>query len=362
MGNSRADVMRIRCSFIVPVYNNAEYLELCISSIYNCCKNIDSNTEIIIIDDGSSNTCSAIVDKYLQSLFYIGHNNPKCDSIRWIIAHTVNKGVSSARNIGLRIASGEYVLFIDSDDTIDSQRMLECIHIISSDNNIDMVIYGMSFDYYRRGTCYRRSEAIPPFKGIKDIEGCKNNIDILFDTNSLSSLCNKIIKREVINSIYLCEWLTVCEDLEFSLRAMANCEELYFYDKPVYHYRQSESEGNSVNRLKRVKSVRCIVDQVEAALLHVTDHGEHILTSIYSYLVIDKIKGTKRSHVKDVCDEYRLWIDSKGYTSRNELVYTGDVNRICFQLALSKMRHQVANAVKTLRYRFRNLFDKSNQC
>ena len=90
-------------SVIVPVYNVAPYLEQCLDSIVN---QTYRHLEIILVDDGSTDDSGAICDRYAEG-----------DS-RIQVVHQKNKGLSGARNSGLDIASGEYVIFIDSDDYI----------------------------------------------------------------------------------------------------------------------------------------------------------------------------------------------------------------------------------------------------
>ena len=348
MEDDRIASTDIMCSFIIPVYNNAEYLEDCLASIYDSCLNSTSKMEIVLIDDGSTDESSEKLDVCLLQSIDRENSGINNEKVNVSIVHTTNHGVSGARNLGLRISSGKYIVFIDSDDTVDSHKMLECVNTLLKHQTIDMLIYGLSFDYYRKGVCYRSTVANPPFAGTKDIEECRVVINDLFDANTLSSLCNRIIKKQVISDIYLCENLFICEDLEFVLRTFANCKRLFFYNEAVYHYRQNEMETNSINRLKRVNSIRDIIDKIEEALHCVGDDGEHILTSIYSLLAIDKIKGSKKNEIKAVCDEYRAWIDHKGYKTKNSLLYAGDVNKIRFQLFISKVRHRVANFVKSI--------------
>ena len=349
MDRNENAMLDIKLSFIIPAYNSFEHIDQCIGSIYRCCINCSVPTEIIIIDDGSSDIISAKLDSYCHRMHWDEASHLHCNNVRFIICHTVNKGVSCARNSGLKIASGQYVIFVDSDDTIDSQKMLECINTMLDDDKIDMMIYGMSFDYYRRGKCYRTNLAVPPYKGVRTKKECVGDIDILFDANSLSSLCNRIIKREIINGIYLCESLLVYEDLEFSLRAFANCRYVFFYNKPVYHYRQSEVETHTVNRIKNISNIQYIVDKIEAALPMSADDKEHILNSLFSHLTVEKIKGVYRHQIKDICDEYKSWIDSKGYKTKNSLIYSGNVNKIYYHLYISRIRHRIADYVKAMK-------------
>ena len=92
-----------KLSIVVPVYNVEKYLDRCMTSILN---QEFSDWEMILVDDGSTDRCPALCDSYAEK-------DPRIKVI-----HKKNGGLSSARNAGLRIASGEYVGFVDSDDTI----------------------------------------------------------------------------------------------------------------------------------------------------------------------------------------------------------------------------------------------------
>lgn len=99
-------------SIIVPVYNVEKYLPRCIDSIL---AQTFTNFELILVDDGSPDNCGAICDEYAQK-----------DS-RVVVIHKENQGVSSARNRGLDVAQGKYIMFCDSDDKVDA-RWCELLH------------------------------------------------------------------------------------------------------------------------------------------------------------------------------------------------------------------------------------------
>ncbi len=97
-------------SIIVPIYNTEHYLEKCINSIL---KQKEKNFELILVDDGSPDRCPEICDRY-----------EKLDS-RIHVIHQKNAGVSSARNKGLEVARGDYIWFVDSDDDIMEDSLLD---------------------------------------------------------------------------------------------------------------------------------------------------------------------------------------------------------------------------------------------
>ncbi|MBR5438689.1 MAG: glycosyltransferase family 2 protein [Clostridia bacterium] len=110
-------------SVIVPVYNVQKYLPRCIESVLN---QTYKNFELILVDDGSPDNCGAICDEYAK----------KDDRIK--VIHKQNGGVSSARNAGIKIAQGEFINFIDSDDWIPNDSLENMINL-QKENNVDLV-------------------------------------------------------------------------------------------------------------------------------------------------------------------------------------------------------------------------------
>ena len=165
-------------SVIIPVYNIEKYLNRCIESIV---AQTYTNIEIIIVDDGSTDDCPNICD-YLK----------KKDS-RIKVIHKINGGLSSARNAGMDIAKGKYIIFIDGDDTIDTEMFYEMINM-SINNNVDVVMC----DYIRvnsEGILEKHTEDIS--SGLYLKEDIEKNI---FD---------KLIMRECIDygpllSVWIC--------------------------------------------------------------------------------------------------------------------------------------------------------------
>ena len=110
-------------SIIIPVYKVEKYLIQCLESVKN---QTYCNYEVILIDDGSPDKCPIICDEFAES-------EPRCKVI-----HQQNKGLSGARNAGLKVAIGKFVYFLDSDDTI-ADNALEKIHYIFENKDVDIV-------------------------------------------------------------------------------------------------------------------------------------------------------------------------------------------------------------------------------
>lgn len=117
-------------SVIVPVYGVEKYLPKCIESLV---KQTFKDIEIVLIDDGSPDSCGKICDEYAENYEQL------------VVIHQVNQGVSAARNAGLKIAKGEYIGFVDPDDWI-APEMYESMHSAMKETNADLCICG--YDYY----------------------------------------------------------------------------------------------------------------------------------------------------------------------------------------------------------------------
>lgn len=214
-------------SIVVPVYNAEKYLEQCIDSLV---RQTYSNKEIILVDDGSTDSSRKICDKYSQkySNVYTKHIN--------------NAGVSLARNIGLEFSKGEYVMFVDSDDVLEH----DCCKVVidrMNDTNSDIGSFGYITEYgnIHMGTGIANIEA----KTWKD----KDTITGFFEIGGWA--WNKIYTRVVIGDCRFPENLALCEDALFSWNVIKKSRKLCYISSPMYHYRYSLSSAtkkSSVNK------------------------------------------------------------------------------------------------------------------
>ena len=204
----------MKVSVIVPVYNVEQYLESCIESIL-----LQSFTdfELILIDDGSSDNCGLICDQYSE-----------IDS-RIKVLHKTNGGLSSARNAGLDIASGELVTFVDSDDVIHPQ-MIEKMLAILEETNADIVSTGLK--------TFRSDSPFILDVGDINYQVLMRNefIDQLYPENfgKISvSACGKIYRMKLFDSIRFPEGL-IYEDLHIYLNVLMNCKIITVTDTYLY--------------------------------------------------------------------------------------------------------------------------------
>lgn len=118
----------IKVSIIIPAYNSGKYISDCISSVL-CQKEKDYDLEVLVIDDGSKDNTKEVVESFASKL------------IRYV--YIENSGVSTARNVGIEAATGDYISFLDSDDMLSPGTFRTCLSIFEREN-IDIVFFGAS--------------------------------------------------------------------------------------------------------------------------------------------------------------------------------------------------------------------------
>ena len=198
-------------SVIVPVYNQERYLEECISSIR---RQTLAEWECLIINDGSSDSSGEIARRFSEADSRIRYFEQK------------NRGVSSARNLGMRRASGRYLCFVDGDDFIDA-AFLKHLLDASDRGASDLTVAGKLF-------CDR----FPP------------------DKIPALPTCGIFLRREfpLKNNLEFPEGIHPCEDGLFSHFVLALTEKISFCPEAVYHYRQHE-QGNHHQIRKRTADI-----------------------------------------------------------------------------------------------------------
>lgn len=289
----------MKYSFIVPVYNCETYLEECVQSVLAIGV---SDYEVILVDDGSTDDSGKLCDELSQR-----HSQVQ-------VIHQKNCGVSAARNQGFQKSEGEFILFLDADDSIEADMLRDVLQD-SRCHYADMTIFGVSFDYYYHGRHYRSDSLYYEFNGIMTKEQWGNEFCQLFLKNSLSPLWNKVFRRDLLKQLQFNTQMFLYEDLEFVLRAMQYCSTIFTVPKAIYHYRQAEDESNLKRRLRRINSIPDFLQPLELALiqLHMANPAvskETVRsTLLYLHLVLarEKISVSKLSEIRSVCEEFATW-------------------------------------------------------
>lgn len=224
----------VEISIIVPIYNVEKYLSNCIESIL---AQTLKNFELILIDDGSPDNCGEIMEAYAKT------------DKRIITIHQKNKGVSAARNEGLKIAKGIYVSFIDPDDYVSETYLEELVAVIKSTGT---EIACCNWDYFYSDG----SRIVHNVKNIPMVMGQQEFVSHLFDTPRTlgGSNCNKLFIREKIEHLYD-EELQICEDNLFLIKYCLNINSGCYIDKALYHIFEREGSATRSNPEKLIASL-----------------------------------------------------------------------------------------------------------
>lgn len=235
--------MKIKYSFIVPVYGCEKYLESCVESIL--AQKGDHVFEVILVDDGSKDGGGRIADELAAR-----------DS-RVRTFHKENGGAASARNFGIREARGEYILFVDGDDTVEDQ-LLTGVDEVLREAAETLVIFGISFDYYRKEALVRSEVLSCGHEGSFSVKELLEDYSRFFHDNALSSACNKVFPAKLLkaNTLWMQEGMTLYEDYDFVLRCLAHTETVTCIARPYYHYRNDLQNAHINRRLEDIGKLR----------------------------------------------------------------------------------------------------------
>ena len=213
-------------SIIVPVYRVEAYLPACIDSVL--AQTSAASFELILVDDGSPDNSGRICDEYAA-------NDPR---IR--VLHTENRGVSRARNLGIREACGEYLLFLDADDVWDTALLASLDSITVS--TPDMALFGFS-RLMDDGTIFPGTLPCIP-----NGETGPEYLDRLFSIRKVPCTysCCYAYRRcfFLANDLQYREDLIVSEDFDQIMRALSHAEQITGCDAPLYRYRMREGSAS----------------------------------------------------------------------------------------------------------------------
>lgn len=222
-----------KISVIIPFYNPGVFFDTCLTSVV---RQNYSNVEILLINDGSTNlndlSSLAISDKRIK-LF----NRP-------------HQGVSAARNFGLKVATGDYVLFLDSDDFFEADFISKIVQKALKSRS-DIAVCG----FYLYDQRYQRDikKLTPKDLLTKTVE----EEGLTFDIFKLSpNIWNKLFKRALIikNQIMFQE-LETCNDFAFTYQCLALADRISFIDLPLIHYRVNQRDNISSKRGMSAKNI-----------------------------------------------------------------------------------------------------------
>ena len=283
-------------SVIMPVFNVEKYIRKSVDSVLN---QTYQNIEVLLVDDGSTDNCPKICDDYAE-----------LDS-RVRVIHKKNGGLSDARNFGIDAASGDYVVFLDSDDYWSSDTALEKAARKLEMEKSDVMLF--FFKYLFEDENNRITEYNSEFEKIEiNMESKKTQLTDLIKNNIyISSAWAKIIKRQLFkdNDLYFVKGV-YSEDIEWSARLMMYASSFSVLNESFYIYIQ---RGTSIAHSLRRKNIVDAKNNVMKALAMADNIDEELKEAFMNYISYQYITVLNVSCVckDDIRDEIR---DMKNYT------------------------------------------------
>ena len=283
-------MMGEKISVIVPVYNVEAYLERCVESIL---QQTYAHFELILINDGSTDSSGQICD----------HLASQYENIK--VYHIGNAGVSNARNMGIQLATGSWVTFIDSDDFV-TQDYLATLASAVEGVNVGFVIAPLH--HIKNGIV----TDLPSHSGKTELWSTEETMkELLMTTRTSFFPVAKLFKRDLLADEKFNTNYHLAEDALFltELLLKTRCSSV-FIDKPIYYYDHREgSATTSVNRyvfdtIEVYKQIIAQVSQIFPNLKHELKNRE-----CWSYITVyDKIIFTSRGEYQKEKAELRTWI------------------------------------------------------
>ena len=270
-----------KISVVIPIYNVEKYLEQCIQSVIN---QTYKNIEIILVDDGSTDSSGNICDRFEK------------EDNRIIFFHQSNKGLSDARNKGLKHAKGEYISFLDSDDYI-CENMLETLYGCLESTECDMAICGIEYIDADGEKLYKKRNYKFENKVLTPDEFWK-----IYATDGHTECvlaANKLYTRAALQDI----WYPIgkVREDEFVIhRIINNCRRLITVSDCLLYYRQNE------NSIMANKTQKRELNYIEACFDRLKFFEENNNLFMLEDTVIRLISSIERYHL-EFDEDYEEW-------------------------------------------------------
>lgn len=213
---------KIKISVIIPIYKVENYLRECIESVL---RQTYQNLEVILVDDGSPDSCPQICEEYARL------------DKRIEVIHKKNGGLSSARNEGFKHATGEYVLFLDSDDYWEKETAIQEL-VEKVEEQVDLVLFRYKKKLEETG------KFIYPLPETEDTRGVEKDakeklLDYMMQNGYfIASACNKLVRRNFLeeNKISFRKGVT-SEDIEWCAQLLSRSKKIQYVNDCFYVYR-----------------------------------------------------------------------------------------------------------------------------
>lgn len=280
----------MKFSVIIPIYKVEQYLRQCVDSVL---AQTYTDVEIILVDDGSPDSCPAICDEYAKK-----------DS-RIKVIHKPNGGLSDARNAGLDMAQGEYVLFLDSDDWWDDKDALRKTDASLKESGADITIIGMK-KYFSLED--RLGDVRTPKKCDKEQLTLSHAQEQYMRSNIfVASAWDKVVRRFLIekdNQRFVKHQLS--EDIEWCCKLLLKNPKMDVLEEAFYVYRQQVATSITANvGVKNIKSILDVINRY--AKKDAPEPLLHYIANQYVLLITNFMRLNKEEQKPLETEVKQLW-------------------------------------------------------
>lgn len=335
--------MKYDISVIIPLYNSELYIKECLKSIL--LQDFKGKVECIVVDDCSTDNSAEVVEKYIEDVNSDNHeelgiNTNIADVTYRLIKFETNKGCSAARNMGMKEAQGEFIAFVDSDDTLKSASLTMRYDAITSFNS-NMVVGGHTrvFDHHR-------DEKIAK---VRSTGSKRTPVDVIRHHNreSLAYVTTKLFRTEELRRLKLVfdESTNIAEDYLFSLQMLRTQSSVVIIPDSGYeHYVKKNTLSTTYH--KNYAFARKEVVNIESDILHKGNHPK--ADTITQHHLTDFAYHAVRNLFRPGCDlslsakskeiERFLFNDKQVYSAvkSGKYIYGDLLKRIQYLLVLTK--------------------------
>ena len=285
-------------SIVIPVYNVEAYIEKCLQSVLN---QSYRGIEIIVINDGSP-------DKSEDIILHLAATDSRIKYLK-----KENGGLSSARNAGIDIATGDYICFVDSDDWLDENFIKDLLEAIKQDNT-DIAICNMTY-IYPNGSIKKRTPKIEKKKVVSNIEGLRD----LFNGDKFKFHAqNKIYKARLFKEIGIrYPDGKIYEDVFTTYKLFYETRQISYVNKELYFYLQNRPGSILQTRFNNKRfDIFEALDNIESFMvnnnLELKDEFQHLVVintislANYIYLIYESLSRDKKKECKRMLCSVRV--------------------------------------------------------
>jgi len=280
-----------KVSVVLPIYNVEKYLNKCITSVVN---QTYKELEIILVDDGAKDNCPQICDKWATM------------DERIKVVHKENGGLASARNAGYLVATGKYLMYIDSDDSLKLDIIEVCVNEIER-SDADIVIYG-----------YEKTDedgnVLETYTWDNKILEGNDIVHYLYKgicEMSFGYAWNKLYKKEVLDAsgVIADPKIIDREDLVYNLELVNHMKKIAFISNIGYEYLQRSSSLLHNGNLARVNGIKYFVDRIASVDVKNNDVNKKLFNTLVLHYLSDCIIKNIMWNKEVSNKEKKAWIN-----------------------------------------------------